>query len=71
VVAFQKAYFQPGRAIITSSATSLRKAKAAVEKGLAAWAKAVRSRRSIIRSCLSSAREDLSRRQAGRGAVSL
>jgi predicted Zn-dependent peptidase len=41
VVAFQKSYFQPGRAIITvvGDITSL-KAKAAVEKGLAAWAKA-------------------------------
>ena len=41
VVAFQKAYFQPGRAIITvvGDITAL-KAKAAVEKGLAAWAKA-------------------------------
>lgn len=40
VVAFQKAYFQPGRAIITvvGDITPL-KAKAAVEKGLAAWAK--------------------------------
>jgi zinc protease len=41
VLAFQKAYFQPGRAIITvvGDITSL-KAKTAVEKGLAAWAKA-------------------------------
>src|SRR6185369_11700630 len=41
VVAFQKAYFQPGRAIITVvvDITAV-KAKAAVEKGLAAWAKA-------------------------------
>src|SRR5215204_1064184 len=41
VVAFQKAYFQPGRAIVTvvGDITPL-KAKAAVEKGLAAWAKA-------------------------------
>ena len=41
VVAFQKAYFQPGRAIITvvGDITAV-KAKAAVEKGLAAWAKA-------------------------------
>ena len=40
VVAFQKAYFQPGRAIVTvvGDITPL-KAKAAVEKGLAAWAK--------------------------------
>ena len=40
VIAFQKAYFQPGRAIITvvGDITSL-KAKASVEKGLAAWAK--------------------------------
>jgi zinc protease len=40
VVAFQKAYFQPGRAIITvvGDITSA-KAKAAIEKGLAAWAK--------------------------------
>ncbi|PWT92193.1 MAG: hypothetical protein C5B55_06825 [Blastocatellia bacterium] len=41
IVAFQKAYYQPGRAIITvvgdTTATS---AKAAVEKGLAGWAKA-------------------------------
>ncbi len=41
VIAFQKAYFQPGRAIITvvGDITSA-KAKASVEKGLAAWAKA-------------------------------
>ncbi len=41
VVAFQKSYFQPGRAIITvvGDITAM-KAKAAVEKGLAAWAKA-------------------------------
>lgn len=41
VVAFQKAYFQPGRAIITvvGDITAL-KAKASVQKGLAAWAKA-------------------------------
>ena len=41
VVAFQKTYFQPGRAIITvvGDITTV-KAKAAVEKGLAAWAKA-------------------------------
>lgn len=41
VIAFQKAYFQPGRAIITvvGDITSP-KAKAAVEKGLSAWAKA-------------------------------
>src|ERR1044071_1553105 len=41
VVAFQKAYFQPGRAIVTvvGDITSA-KAKAAIEKGLAAWAKA-------------------------------
>lgn len=40
VVAFQKAYFQPGRAIVTvvGDITPL-KAKAAVEKGLTAWAK--------------------------------
>ena len=40
VVTFQKAYFQPGRAIITvvGDITPL-KAKAVVEKGLAAWAK--------------------------------
>jgi len=41
VVAFQKAYFQPGRAIITvvGDVTTL-KAKASVQKGLAAWTKA-------------------------------
>jgi predicted Zn-dependent peptidase len=41
VVAFSKAYFQPGRAIITvvGDVTPL-KAKTAVEKGLAAWSKA-------------------------------
>ncbi len=41
VVGFSKAYYQPGRAIITvvGDVTSL-KAKAAVEKGLAAWSKA-------------------------------
>jgi predicted Zn-dependent peptidase len=41
VVAFSKAYFQPGRAIITvvGDITAL-KAKTAIEKGLAAWAKA-------------------------------
>lgn len=41
VVAFSKAYFQPGRAIVTvvGDITAL-KAKAAVEKGLAAWTKA-------------------------------
>lgn len=41
VIAFQKAYFQPGRAIITvvGDITPV-KAKAAIEKGLAAWAKA-------------------------------
>src|SRR5215211_7810250 len=41
VVAFAKSYYQPGRAIITvvGDITPL-KAKAAVEKGLAAWAKA-------------------------------
>src|SRR5262249_18960895 len=41
VVAFQKSYFQPGRAIITvvGDVTAL-KAKASVEKGLAAWTKA-------------------------------
>ena len=41
VIAFQKAYFQPGRAIITVVGDiTAPKAKAAVEKGLAAWAKA-------------------------------
>ena len=41
IVAFQKSYFQPGRAIITvvGDLTTM-KAKAAVEKGLTAWAKA-------------------------------
>jgi len=40
IVAFQKAYFQPGRAIITVVGdTTAIKAKAAIEKGLAAWAK--------------------------------
>lgn len=40
VVAFQKAYYQPGRAIITVVGdTTMAKAKAAIEKGLAAWAK--------------------------------
>jgi predicted Zn-dependent peptidase len=40
VVAFQKAYFQPGRAIITvvGDVTPL-KAKSTIEKGLAAWSK--------------------------------
>ena len=41
IVAFQKAYFQPGRAIITVVGdVTPAKAKAAVEKGLSAWAKA-------------------------------
>src|SRR5262245_11233645 len=41
VVAFAKAYYQPGRAIITVVGDiTTPKAKAAVEKGLAAWAKA-------------------------------
>lgn len=41
VVAFQKAYYQPGRAIITVVGdVSPAKIKAAVEKGLAGWAKA-------------------------------
>ena len=41
VMAFQKAYYQPGRAIITVVGdTTALKAKAAIEKGLAAWAKA-------------------------------
>ncbi len=41
VVAFQKAYFQPGRAIITVVGdVTPAKVKASVEKGLAAWAKA-------------------------------
>ncbi len=41
VMAFAKAYFQPGRAIITvvGDVTPL-KAKAAIQKGLAAWTKA-------------------------------
>jgi predicted Zn-dependent peptidase len=41
IVAFQKAYFQPGRAIITvvGDITTLQ-AKTAIEKGLSAWAKA-------------------------------
>ena len=40
VVAFQKAYFQPGRAIITIVGDiTAAKARDAVEKGLAAWAK--------------------------------
>ena len=41
VMAFSKAYFQPGRAIITVVGdVTQSKAKAAVEKGLAAWTKA-------------------------------
>jgi len=41
VVAFQKAFFQPGRAIITVVGDiSALKAKASVQKGLAAWTKA-------------------------------
>ena len=41
VVAFAKSYYQPGRAIITVVGdTTTMKAKAAVEKGLSAWAKA-------------------------------
>src|ERR1043165_6304455 len=41
VVAFAKSYYQPGRAIITVVGdTTPAKAKAAVENGLAAWAKA-------------------------------
>jgi zinc protease len=41
IIAFQKAYFQPGRAIITVVGDiSALKAKTAIEKGLAAWAKA-------------------------------
>src|SRR6185312_15658361 len=41
VIAFSKAYFQPGRAIITVVGDiTAAKAKAAVEKGLAAWTKA-------------------------------
>ena len=40
VVAFQKAYFQPGRAIITVVGdTTTLQAKNAIEKGLSAWAK--------------------------------
>lgn len=40
IVAFQKAYYQPGRAIITVVGdTTPAAAKAAIEKGLAAWAK--------------------------------
>jgi len=40
VVAFQKAYFQPGRAIVTVVGdVTPAKVKASVEKGLAAWAK--------------------------------
>jgi zinc protease len=40
VIAFQKAYFQPGRAIITVVGDiTAPKAKAAIEKGLAVWAK--------------------------------
>jgi len=41
IVAFQKVYYQPGRAIITIVGdTTAAKAKAAVEKGLAGWTKA-------------------------------
>ena len=41
VAAFSKAYFQPGRAIITVVGdTTTAKAKAAIEKGLAGWSKA-------------------------------
>jgi len=41
VVAFSKAYFQPGRAIITVVGdTTTAKAKSSIEKGLAAWSKA-------------------------------
>jgi len=41
VVAFAKAYYQPGRAIVTVVGDiTPQKAKAAVEKGLTAWAKA-------------------------------
>ena len=41
VVAFQKAYYQPGRAIITVVGdTTAVKAKEAIEKGLAGWTKA-------------------------------
>ncbi len=40
IVAFQKAYYQPGRAIITVVGdTTPAAAKAAIEKGLSAWAK--------------------------------
>src|SRR5687768_3391056 len=40
IVAFQKAYYQPGRAIITVVGdTTALQAKAAIEKGLAAWTK--------------------------------
>jgi zinc protease len=40
VVAFQKAYFQPGRAIITVVGdVTLAKVRASIEKGLAAWPK--------------------------------
>lgn len=40
VVTFQKAYYQPGRAIITVVGdTTAAKAKAAIEKGLSAWTK--------------------------------
>lgn len=40
VVAFHKAYYQPGRAIITVVGdTTMAKAKATVEKALAAWSK--------------------------------
>ena len=40
IVAFQKAYFQPGRAIITVVGdVSAAKIKSSIEKGLAAWAK--------------------------------
>ena len=43
VIAFQKAYFQPGRAIITVVGDiTPEKAKASIEKGLAAWTKARR-----------------------------
>jgi predicted Zn-dependent peptidase len=41
VVAFQKAYFQPGRAIITVVGdVTPAKVKSSIEKGLSAWAKA-------------------------------
>jgi zinc protease len=41
IIAFQKAYFLPGRAIITVVGDiSAIKAKASIEKGLAAWSKA-------------------------------